>query len=423
MKNNFRLLVVALGIIAVTPAIAQKDNVGIGTTKPDQSAVLDVSSSTKGLLMPRMSLQQRSSIQNPAQGLVVFQTDFISGFYFYDGDGWKPLTSTAANSVADANNWGLTGNTGINPATNFIGNLDAQPINFRINNAKSGSISPSSPNTSLGYLSQLSNTSGTNNTSFGFNTLYTNTTGSHNTAVGYSVLQNSNGNYNMGLGSNALLNNTSGSFNMALGAHALILNNTGAQNSAIGTNALQSNTTGSNNIGIGYNAGYNNQTGDANIFIGANAGFNETGNAKLYISNSNTSTPLVYGDFSTKYLAVGEVATVDRAAATSGGYRLLVKGGMITEKIKVATAGTADWADYVFDDDYKVMSLEAVEAFVKQNKHLPNVPSTQEVIANGNDLGKTDAKLLEKIEELTLYMIEMNKEIKALKAENAKLRK
>jgi hypothetical protein len=132
---------------------------------------------------------------------------------------------------------------------------------------------------------------------------------------------------------------------------------------------------------------------------------------------------LVFGDFSAKYIAVGELSIADRAAATSGGYRLLVKGGMITEKIKVATATTGDWSDYVFDDDYKKMSLESVEAYVKENKHLPNVPSTEEMMKNGNDLGKTDAKLLEKIEELTLYMIEMNKEIKALKMENAKLRK
>jgi hypothetical protein len=100
----------------------------------------------------------------------------------------------------------------------------------------------------------------------------------------------------------------------------------------------------------------------------------------------------------------------------------LVKGGMITEKIKVAVAGSVDWADYVFDEDYKIMPLESVEAFVKENKHLPNVPSTKEVMTNGNDLGKTDAKLLEKIEELTLYIIEMNKELKALRKESKELK-
>ena len=93
----------------VMGAIAQKDNVGIGTTKPDQSAVLDISSSNKGLLTPRMSLQQRNGIQNPATGLIVYQTDLLSGFYFYDGKEWKSMASeTGAKSIADANNWGLT---------------------------------------------------------------------------------------------------------------------------------------------------------------------------------------------------------------------------------------------------------------------------------------------------------------------------
>lgn len=96
---------------------------------------------------------------------------------------------------------------------------------------------------------------------------------------------------------------------------------------------------------------------------------------------------------------------------------------MITEKIKVAVAGSADWADYVFEPSYKLMSLDKVESFVKENKHLPNVPSAEEMSKNGLDVMQTSAKLMEKIEELTLYMIELNKEIKALKEENAKLKK
>jgi hypothetical protein len=69
------------------------------------------------------------------------------------------------------------------------------------------------------------------------------------------------------------------------------------------------------------------------------------------------------------------------------------------------------------------MSLEEVEKFVKANKHLPNVPSAEEMSKNGLDVVTSDSKLLEKIEELTLYMIEMNKEIKALKKENEQLKK
>ena len=101
----------------------------------------------------------------------------------------------------------------------------------------------------------------------------------------------------------------------------------------------------------------------------------------------------------------------------------MVEKGILTEKLKVATIASADWADYVFDEKYKMLSLEEVEKFVKANKHLPNVPSAEEMSKNGLDIVTSDSKLLEKIEELTLYMIEMNKEIKALKAENVKLKK
>jgi hypothetical protein len=69
-----------------------------------------------------------------------------------------------------------------------------------------------------------------------------------------------------------------------------------------------------------------------------------------------------------------------------------------------------------------MMSLEQVEKFTKENKHLPNVPSAQQLKDNGMDVGETSKMFMEKIEELTLYMIELNKEVKALKAENAALK-
>ena len=70
-----------------------------------------------------------------------------------------------------------------------------------------------------------------------------------------------------------------------------------------------------------------------------------------------------------------------------------------------------------------MISLDKLESFVKENKHLPNVPSAEEMSKNGLDVMQTSAKLMEKIEELTLYMIEMNKEIKALQKENEQLKK
>jgi len=97
------------------------------------------------------------------------------------------------------------------------------------------------------------------------------------------------------------------------------------------------------------------------------------------------------------------------------GYKLAVSGGILTEKVRVATSGTAFWADYVFDKSFKLKSLKEVENFIKQNKHLPDVPSTTDVTKNGIDLAETQALLLQKIEELTLYVIQQQKEIDKLK--------
>lgn len=96
-------------------------------------------------------------------------------------------------------------------------------------------------------------------------------------------------------------------------------------------------------------------------------------------------------------------------------YKLAVSGGILTEKVRVATNGTAFWADYVFEPTFKLKSLKEVEQFIKVNKHLPDVPSTSDVKKNGIDLAETQALLLQKIEELTLYVIQQQKEIEKLK--------
>ena len=100
------------------------------------------------------------------------------------------------------------------------------------------------------------------------------------------------------------------------------------------------------------------------------------------------------------------------------GYNLIVTGGILTDKVKVAVVNSTAWADYVFNKDYKLLSLPEVEAYIKTNKHLPGVPSADEVVKEGLDMATMDAKLLEKIEELTLYMIELKKENEQMKKEN-----
>lgn len=110
------------------------------------------------------------------------------------------------------------------------------------------------------------------------------------------------GNYNTGLGFNALASLTYGTGNYANGNNAMNLLTTGSYNTGDGYNTGQALTTGSSNTLIGAFAGWNLSTASGSTFIGYRAGFNETGSDKLYIDNSDTATPLIYGDFVTNVL-------------------------------------------------------------------------------------------------------------------------
>ena len=91
---------------------------------------------------------------------------------------------------------------------------------------------------------------------------------------------------------------------------------------------------------------------------------------------------------------------------------LLAVNGIITTKEVVVTID--GWSDFVFNKDYKLKDLEEVENFIEENNHLPDIPSEKEVMENGIQVGEMNAKLLQKIEELTLYMIEQNKKTEIL---------
>jgi hypothetical protein len=119
--------------------------------------------------------------------------------------------------------------------------------------------------------------------------------------------------------------------------------------------------------------------------------------------------------FSTNY-NIRMVITEDGAigigtANPDAAYLLNVNGKIKTKEIRVTTA---NWADYVFDKDYKLMPLKEVEIFINNNKHLPNVSAASEIEKNGLDLSSMQSKMMEKIEELTLYLIEANKKIENL---------
>jgi len=105
------------------------------------------------------------------------------------------------------------------------------------------------------------------------------------------------------------------------------------------------------------------------------------------------------------------------------GYKLFVEEGILSEKVKVAVKNSDDWYDNVFKPSYKRMTINELDDFIKQNRHLPDVPTTETVMKDGIDLGKMNGILLKKLEELTLDVIDLKKELDTTKKELEKLKK
>ena len=234
--------------------------VGINTTSPDASAALDVVSTSTGILIPRMTEAQRAAISSPATGLLVYQTNNASGFWYFDGSSWTALASPVA--VA----WELTGNTGTNPATDFIGTTDDVDLKFRRNNLEVGDLT--SYNISFGESSFVNPANAFYNVAIGNNAMENIAGADGNVAIGRNALQdNTNSAALVAIGNGALANNTAGG-NVAIGSEAMNSNTVGFNNTAVGTESLLSNLNGNGNVAIGYNALYNNIDGGTNCALG-----------------------------------------------------------------------------------------------------------------------------------------------------------
>jgi len=453
--------------------------------------------------------------------------------------------------------------------------------------AYSGASNTSSRNAFFGYQSGEANTTGADNSFFGAWSGDLNTTGSSNAFFGRSAgAANTTGSSNAFFGRHTGAANITGLDNAFFGGYAGFYNTVGSDNAFFGRSSGSgntegtdnaffgrssggSNTTGSYNTFIGRNSGYSNTTGSSNVFLGYQAGFNESGSNKLYIDNSNTSSPLIYGDFSTDALTIngsmeatggavleagltvndagadvdmrvegdndqnllyvdagndrvgvgtsspstklhvvgssivsdnttidpdsylntvmaGRIADGSSWAATgiagnSGGdgkswaigaspagalyfglqngseantmrthlrfdpnrntylnegglgnvgigtstpsSRLEVSGGdiRVTGGSFIDDGSTIPVADYVFEEGYQLMPLEELGEYVKSEKHLPNVPSAEEIRENGLDLSDFQMRLLEKIEELTLHILNQQERLDKLEEKIARL--
>jgi hypothetical protein len=147
------------------------------------------------------------------------------------------------------------------------------------------------------------------------------------------------------------------------------------------------------------------------------------GNARV------TSNSIIGGNATIAgYVKIGDVTTPNSLTYSGAdgnyGYSLYVQYGVLAESFKCALKGDAtNWSDYVFDKGYKLPNLDQVKKYIDTNHHLPGVPSADDVVCDGIDMAKMDATLLKKIEELTLYVLDLKKDNDAMKAQISNLKK
>ena len=592
MNKNLKLLLgkacILVNLLPGVNLLAQNTfpatgSVGIGTTSPTASALLEVRSMLKGVLIPRMTMAQRDAIISPVAGLLIYQTNAIPGFYYYSGSAWIAVASTTS--------WSLTGNSTTNPATNFVGTADAKPLIFKTNMAEAmrilstGNIGIGNPapaasalldvkSTTRGILiprmtmaqrdaiispvaglliyqtnstpgfyyysggwnpiganSTLSNlgattkinanlTPGVNNsltlgtTAMRWKNIYTYTitfadgTSQSTAASASSQWKSSAANIyfntgNVGIGTNAptsklhvvgnqtlagnltftsgtqsiqfanpgttpnpmMLMFASGTANMArmVIAHSPGYPDWGLQYADVsdqfdfvgaGLSRMTVNLS-SGNVGVGTNAPTSrlhvvgNQTLEGNLtFIDgtqsiqfANPG--TTPNPMIFLFASGTSNAarmviahspayptwgLQYNDNGDQFDFLGAGTSRMSINLSNGNvgigvasavYKLEVCGTIRANEVRVETG----WCDYVFEKDYKLRTLKELEAFINKNKHLPGIAPASEIEKDGLKLGETNKAMMEKIEELTLYVIQLSKENKKLQEQIDALKK
>ena len=138
-----------------------------------------------------------------------------------------------------------------------------------------------------------------------------------------------------------------------------------------------------------------------------------------FIYDNNTSTLNFWSVANGNLMTINQTGQMGIGTTTMGTYKLAVEGSVGAREVKVEASG---WSDFVFKPDYDLPTLEEVAEHIAEKGHLPEIPSETEVTENGINLGEMDAKLLQKIEELTLYLIDVNQQVQQLRSENEALK-
>jgi len=311
-------------------------------------------------------------------------------------------------------------------------------------------------NSFLGMHSGYNNTTGTRNTFLGKESGFKNQSGHQNVMIGVKAgVYSTTGHYNTIVGNEAGYKMVSGTKNIFLGFQAgyhetgsnkLYIDNKGSTTPLIYGDFTKNELTVNGKLGIGVT----NPTHKLDINTGGgnlktyNYGLEHTVNASggwargFRLRNEMDNKTTVFGSLSgAAYISTGFDINSDPTGyqnqkftvLTNGnvgigttdtkGFRLGVKGKIAAEEVKVAIYN--NWSDFVFENEYNLPSLKEVEKHINEKGHLKDIPSASEVAKNGIFLGDMNAKLLQKIEELTLYTIQQQKELEAQHQKNKTL--
>ena len=494
-------IIVLLIVLVQMNVCAQNIAVNTDGSQPDNSAILDIKSNSKGLLVPRLTTLQRTSIAGPAMGLTVFDTETFS-YWMYRGDvngGWAELQhnfqnlwSTVGNNIYRTNTGNVTVGpysaldaelklNGIAPRFAFLndgvqkGFIRAFADDFKFgtyagNSGKIifspkgvdkiwidengqmgiGTATPSSQltiNGSSPYIEMMHNNVNTGflmasgvNLKLGTNS--TNTTGNvrfqtqlidrmtidENGLVGIGttnptsilsinstdpIVQLKNAGVDKGfvqlvnddikIGTN--IDNDNGKFIVRTnGTDRLTVNNKGQ----MGLNVIPDDIRTSFSVGEDENGNTGIELVQDNIRRGM---FNFNGIVTTLSANAGDFH--IYRKSTDPFIAHTDGNFTMGGWNVATGYRFSIYGKAIAYEFTALPY--ASWPDYVFADNYKLRPLSEVKKFISENKHLPNIPAAAEVEKNGIQLGDMSKRLMEKVEELTLYVIQLQEQVDELK--------
>lgn len=459
MKKIIKLPSFAIILLCTATVILDGQSIGINNDKspPDPSAMLDVKSTEKGVLIPRLTNDDMENIEDPAEGLLIFNID-ENDLYFFRNEDWIQVGSNGgSNGQWTLSGGGIYNNTrvGVGTSSNYWGKFSVYNSQERtstdIRNFYQGSETSTgvnvilSQNTSsqFGVSSSVSPNDNVLFPAVAYRATMSTVGGSiGKQLIGFeaylppSLVGTKYGlkSYATGMDSWAafLEGRTFMSDRTYIGDigpvegtswGALTIHNDAAISKFA---SLHLRNTASNTTYYGL---YNTFT--ASTSSGANYG------SQLYVTGGAVDKP-IYGSFISLGAAIGNKTGlyVNAPGATNwagyfngrsyiseellvgttigaGGYKLSVDGKIACEEVRVEL--NEAWPDYVFQANYNLRSLEDLENSIKEEGHLPGIPSAKEIEKEGLIIGEMQKQMMEKLEELTLYIIDLNKENVELK--------